>query len=402
MAGLLRNRRLLVGALVVAALVAVAMWPRAIEVETATIGTGPMIVTIDEDGRTRVRDRFVVTAPVAGEVLRIELQPGDRVEKGKTRLATIRALAAMPLDPRSRAEAEAAVRATEAAVGRANAERARLSTALDLARRELTRVKALAAGGAVAREEVERRETEVTAAAEAVRAAEFAVAGADHELTVARARLLPVASGGTTRDWVITSPVDGVVLARHRESQTVVPAGDVLLEIGDPTRLEIVADMLSADVVRIRTGSRVLVEEWGGPQALEGRVRRIEPAGFTKVSALGVEEQRVNVVIDFDASTEAARSLGDNYRVEVRVVVWEAPSVVKVSPGALFRQGSDWAVYVLDGDVARVRTVTIGERNASEAEVKSGLAAGDEVIVYPPDTLADGIRVTRRQNPQAP
>jgi HlyD family secretion protein len=393
---LLRNRRVWLSVLVVGALVAAALWPETIPVETVDVRTGPLVVTIDEDGRTRVRDRFVVTAPVAGEVLRIEWRPGDRVEKGRTRLATIRAAAPMPLDSRTRAEGEAAVRAAESLVGRLTAERARLVPALDLARRELKRVEALAAGGAVAREEVERRETEVASATEAIRAAEFAVAGAEHELTVARARLAPSPAFGTTRDWVITSPVDGVVLARHRESQSVVPAGDVLLEIGDPTGLEIVSDMLSSDVVKIRPGSKVFIEEWGGPETLEGRVRRIEPAGFTKVSALGVEEQRVNVVIDFDPTTEAARTLGDNFRVEVRVVVWESPAVLQVPPGALFRQGDGWGAYVIDGDVARLRQVTIGERNATAAEVRSGLAAGDAAILYPPDTLVDGARVVRR------
>lgn len=394
--GLLGNRRVWLGALIVAALLAAALWPKTIGVDTTAVTTGPMVVTIDEDGRTRVRDRFVVTAPVTGELLRIELRPGDPVEKGRTRLATIRAAAPVPLDARTRAEGEAAVRAAESAVGRVTAERARLVPALDLARRELARVETLAAGGAVAREEVERRQADVAAAAEALRAAEFAVAGAEHELTVARARLMPAPAAGQARDWVITAPVDGVVLARHLESQTVVPAGSALVDIGDPARLEIVSDMLSSDVVKIRPGSRVLIDDWGGPEALEGRVRRIEPAGFTKVSALGVEEQRVNVVIDFASSTEAARALGDNFRVEVRVVVWEAPSVAQVASGALFRHGDGWGVYLVDGRVARLREVTIGERNATAAEIRSGLAAGDVVVLYPPDTLSDGARIAPR------
>ena len=393
---LLRNRRVLLGLLIVGALVAVAAWPRATAVEVATVSSGPMMVTIDEDGRTRVRDRFVVTAPVAGELLRIELRPGDRVERGKTRLAAVRPAAPMPLDARSRAEAEAAVQSAEAAVGRLTAELGRARTAAAQAHRELARAQSLAAGGAVAREEVERRQTEVAAADDAVRAGEFAIAQARYELDVARARLASPADGRPVRDWVITAPVDGVVLTRFRESQGVVPAGEPLVEIGDPTRLEIVADMLSSDAVKIQPGSRVLIEEWGGPDTLVGRVRRIEPAGFTKVSALGVEEQRVNVVIDFDSTAGAARALGDNFRVEVRVVVWETGSAVKVSPGSLFRRGEDWAVYVVEGDVARLRTVTIGERNGREARVVSGLEVGELVVVYPPDTLVDGGRVTRR------
>lgn len=393
---LLRNRRVLLGLLIVGALVAVAAWPRATTVEVATVSSGPMMVTIDEDGRTRVRDRFVVTAPVAGELLRIELRPGDRVERGKTRLAAVRPAAPMPLDARSRAEAEAAVQSAEAAVGRLTAELGRARTAAAQTHRDLARAQSLAAGGAVAREEVERRQTEVAAADDAVRAGEFAIAQARYELDVARARLASPADGRPVRDWVITAPVDGVVLTRFRESQGVVPAGEPLVEIGDPTRLEIVADMLSSDAVKIQPGSRVLIEEWGGPDTLVGRVRRIEPAGFTKVSALGVEEQRVNVVIDFDSTAGAARALGDNFRVEVRVVVWETGSAVKVSPGSLFRRGEDWAVYVVEGDVARLRTVTIGERNGREARVVSGLEVGESVVVYPPDTLVDGGRVARR------
>jgi HlyD family secretion protein len=333
---------------------------------------------------------------VTGEVLRIEWRPGDRVEKG-ARLATVRPAMPLPLDARSRAEAEAAVPSAEAAVGRLTAEHGRAKTALELARRELQRAQALAGGGAVSREEVERRQAQVDEAADAVRAAEFAIGQARYELDVTRARIAPAADLRATRDWVITAPVAGVVLARYRESQSVVPAGDPLLEIGDPSRLEIVADMLSADVVKIRPGSRVLIDEWGGPETLEGRVRRIEPAGFTKISALGVEEQRVNVLVDFQATTEAAKALGDNFRVDVRVVVWQADEVVKVSPGSLFRRGDAWAVFVVADGIARVRAVTVGERNAREARIVSGLTAGETVIVYPPDTLADDSRVVQRK-----
>jgi HlyD family secretion protein len=391
---LVRNRRLWFGALVVGALVALAMWPTSTPVETAAVTSGPMVVTIDEDGRTRVRDRFVVASPVTGEVLRIDLEPGDAVKKGQ-RVATVRPAAPVPLDARTRAEAEASVQAAEAARGRLPAERARADTALALANRELARVKSLAAGGAVAAEEVERRQADADAAAAAVRAAEAATAQGAREVDVARARIAPGRPTGA-RDVVVTAPVDGVILTRHRESESVVPAGDPLVEIGDPSKLEIVADLLSSDAVKVRPGSRVIVDQWGGDAPLAAHVRLVEPAGFTKVSALGVEEQRVNVIMDFDALPEAARRLGDGYRVEVRVVTWEAASVIKVPSGALFRSGESWAVYIVQDGRAHVRVVTIGERNANEAEVRAGLAAGDVVILYPPDTLADAARVTAR------
>jgi HlyD family secretion protein len=175
-----------------------------------------------------------------------------------------------------------------------------------------------------------------------------------------------------------------------------VPAGEPLLEIGDPAELEVVADLLSTDAVKIRPGSPVFIDQWGGPDALHGHVRRIEPAGFTKVSALGVEEQRVNVVIDFDAASAETPALGDNFRVEVRVVVWQADSVVKVPAGSLFRRGADWAVYAVEDGRARLRTVTVGQRSSQEAQIVSGLDAGAVVVLYPADTLEDGARVSVR------
>ena len=269
-------------------------------------------------------------------------------------------------------------------------------TVRDLAHQQLTRVQALAAGGAVAREEVDQREADAHAADDAVRAADYAVAQAEHDRDVARARLGSPSSPGAQRDWVIVSPVDGVVLARHHESQSIVPAGEPLLDVGDPSRLEIVADLLSTDAVKIRPGSPVLIEQWGGPTTLHGHVRRIEPSGFTKVSALGVEEQRVNVIIDFDAAGDEAPALGDNFRVEVRVVTWRADDVVKMPLGALFRDGDRWAAYVIDGGRARKQVLTLGQRNSEEAQVVDGVAAGAEVVLYPPDTLRDGVRVNVR------
>lgn len=389
---LLKNRRVWLGVLVVGGLIAMAAWPRTTEVEVGRATRATLRETIDEDGRTRVRERFVLTSPVSGELLRIDLQPGDAVRKG-ARLAVVRPAPPAPLDARTRAEAEAAIRSAEAALGRARAEQAQAATARDLAKRDLARSQALAAGGAVAREEVERMTSQATAADEAVRAAEFVVAQAQHELEVARARVENADATGAPHDWVILAPVDGVVLARHHESQSVVPAGEPLLDIGDPARLEIVSDLLSTDAVRVTAGSPVLIEQWGGASTLQGRVRRIEPSAFTKVSALGVEEQRVNAVIDFDQPPPA---LGDNFRVEVRIIVWEGDQVLTVPPGALFRRGEGWAVFAVDAGHARVRPVDIGHRNAEQVQILGGLEEGAPVVLYPPDTLDDGAWVAAR------
>jgi HlyD family secretion protein len=392
---LFRNPRLWTAGLVVGALLAIALWPRAVEVETAVVARGPLLVTIDEDGETRVRDRFVLTAPVTGEVLRIDLRPGDRVQKG-TRLATLRPAAPMPIDARTRAEGEAAVRSADAAIGRLTAERSRATTLRDRLRRELQRTRTLAEAGALPREELEARQAELDAAEDAVRAADYGVAQAEQEREVARARVAPVGTGAGGRDYAIVSPVSGVVLKQHRESQSVVPAGEPLLEIGDPAALEIVADLLSADAVKIAPGAEVLIDQWGGETVLRGRVRRIEPSAFTKVSALGVEEQRVNVIIDFVDPDEAAGALGDNFRVEVRIVLWQSASVLKAPPGSLFRQDGGWALYEVVQGRAALRPVQIGQRSDTETEIVNGVSEGATVVVYPPDTLRDGEKVRKR------
>jgi HlyD family secretion protein len=391
----LKNRRLWIGLVIVGGLVAVAVWPRAIEVDFTVVTRGPLVVTIDEEGVTRVRDRFVVTAPVAGDLARIALEPGDAVRKGQT-LLTLRPATPVPLDARTRAEIEAGARSAEALEGRARAERDRAASAATLAEQRAARARALLGGGAVAREEVEARDAEARSAADALRSAEFAIAQARQELQAMRARLGQLRAGEPQPDFVVVSPIDGLVLRRPQQSARVVAPGEPLLEVGDPARMEIVADLLSSDAVRVGPGAAVVIEQWGGPTPLRGCVRRIEPSGFTKVSALGVEEQRVNVIIDFESPLDERRSLGDGYRVEVKVVTWKADDVLKVPVGALFREADEWAVFVAAGDRAARRRVQIGQRSGLEAQVVGGLADGDQVIVYPPDTVADGIRVTPR------
>jgi HlyD family secretion protein len=261
----------------------------------------------------------------------------------------------------------------------------------------LPRQQELAAAGAISRDELEATQTSLKAAEEALRAADFSVDRAEYDLQMARARLQQPTAGG--RVIVITSPVDGAVLKRLRESEAVVQAGEPLVEVGDPNQLEVVADLLSTDAVRVQPGARVFIDQWGGGRALEGRVRRVEPSGFTKISALGVEEQRVNVVIDFVDPAGAAKALGDAYRVEVRIVIWEMADVLKVPVGSLFRRDESWAVFRVENGRARTQLVEIGERNAMEAQVTSGLNAGDTVVLHPPDTLADDTRVTERPSP---
>ena len=387
---LLKNVRLLAGVAVVAAILAVALWPKATDIDVATVARGPMQVTIDEEGETRVRERFVVSAPVSGTVERIELEPGDRVVRGKTLVARLRPAASPLLDPRTQGELRATVEAARAAVGQARAERDRVVASRARFESSVRRLETLIKAGAVSSDELEAAQTAFKSSDEAVHAAEFALARATHELDVARARLTPSTAGGGPVN--VLAPVDGVVLKRLRESASVIPVGEPLLEIGDPASLEIVSDLLSTDAVRVRRGARVIIDQWGGGQPLSGRVRLVEPSGFMKVSALGVEEQRVNVVVDFADEVEPAQ-LGDAYRVEVRIITWREESVLKVPVGALFRRGQDWAVFRVDEGRAREQKVEIGQRNDREAQVLNGLTEGQTVILHPPDTLNDQDRV---------
>jgi HlyD family secretion protein len=401
-------------------LLIIALRPTPIEVELASVTRGSIRVTVDEEGMTRIRDKFLVTAPVAGAISRIELEPGDRVRRGDV-FATIHPERPPLLDARARAERSANVESARAAVSAARADEQRAAAVLTNARSELRRVRPLNKAGAISDSELDTYETQVRSAEEAHRAALAAVARATSELQAAQAALVDdttTAGVGTNGRHVgesrgeagrvegrsgravpVRIPIDGVVLRRLRESESVVPAGDGLLEVGDPQRLEIVADFLSTDAVRIPAGGVVIVDQWGGGRSLEGRVRRVEPSGFTKVSALGVEEQRVNVIIDFTDPVEAWQALGDGFRVEVRAVLWDAPNVVRAPVGSLFRQGEAWAVYVERDGRAERRTVTIGHRNDRDAEVTGGLREGERVVMHPSDALTPGARVTPRDEP---
>lgn len=381
--------------LAVAAIAAVALWPESTAVDLAVAVRGPMEVTLDEDGETRVRERFVVSAPVAGRLQRIELEPGDAVVKGRTVVARLAPAAPPLLDPRARAEYDAAVASASAGMDQTRAERDRAAAVLERARAALRRQQALSEAGAVSRDDLEVAQTAVATSEEALRAATMGVARAEQEVRLARARLQTPTATGRIVD--VVAPVNGIVLRRLRESETVVPAGEGLVELGDPSQLEVVADLLSTDAVQVVPESPVRIEQWGGSHPLPAKVRRIEPSGFVKVSALGVEERRVNVIVALDDPAAAARALGDGYRVEVRIVVWRADDVLKVPVGSLFRRGNDWAVFAVAEERAALRTVSVGHRNNDEAEIVGGLTAGESVVLHPPDTLTTGARVSLRQ-----
>ena len=389
-----------IGAIAVVAVV-LALRPKPVQADFAPVERGPLRVTIDEEGETRVRDRFVVSAPLAGRVLRIQLEPGDSVVADETMLATFQPGDPTFLDARTRAEAEASVRAAEAELGWVRADRERAAAESEFARSEFNRQRELAANELVSKEQLEAAELRARTREEALRSADFAIRTAEYELEIAQASLLQVRGnqldGVSARSdtIILRSPIDGVVLRRLRESEAIVPAGEVLLEVADPAELEIVSDLLSTDAVKVRPGQNVLIEQWGEARALRGQVRRVEPSGFTKISALGVEEQRVNIIIDFEDVHEAWKALGDGYRVEIQVVIWEG-EVLKIPTSALFRHRQGWAVYTVRHRKALLQPVEVGQRNSFEAEVLTGLQNGEQVIVHPSDAIENGVAVIAR------
>jgi HlyD family secretion protein len=371
--------------------------PSAVPVDVAEVTRGDLRVTLDQEGTTRARHHYVISAPVTGRVQRISLEPGDRVLAGRTEIATLVPEAAPFLDARSRATAEARLKSAKALADQARAALAQAETLRDQAERERARTAHLFDGKAVSQSALEVAETEAHARSDAADAARAAVATAQHDVDVAAASLAAPAPGEPRGGrLVLHAPVDGVVLKRLQESESVVAAGTPLVEVADVGDLEIVADYLSTDAVKIRPDMPAEVDRWGGSAPLKGHVRRIEPGAFVKVSALGVEEQRVNVVVDIDDPREAWASLGDGYRVEVRVIVWQQASVLQVPSSALFRQGDAWAAFVIEDGRARLRRVEIGQQTGLATELRSGLAEHDRVLVHPSDKVAEGVQVTPR------
>ena len=370
-----------------------------VNVELGEVGRGPVTVTVDDLGETRVRDLFVVSAPVTGELLRVPLKPGDRVVARSTLLGRIRPSEPAPIDARNTAQAEANVRALTAQLAAAGSRVREVEAERRLAEQEYGRVIALAPRGFVSQATVDRARTTRDRTRSALAEAQQAAEAARHSLAAARAALIvPGTSADGRGSAAVTSPVSGYVLRVPQESERVVVAGTPLVEIGDPERLEMVTDLLSADAVRVRPGAAVSIEDWGGERPLRGRVRLVEPFGFLKISALGVEEQRVNVVIDFTDPRAAWTRLGHGYRATVRIAVWSAPDVVRVPVSALFRRGSGWSVFAVDEDGrARLTAVEIGPMNDSHAVVRRGLAPGARVVLHPGDRVADGVAVRGRE-----
>ncbi len=379
-----------------------AFWPQPVPVDMAIIERGEMLVTIDGDGQTRVREVYVVSAPISGRVLRTERHAGDEVKAGETLLATIRPADPTFLDRRARTQAESAVKAAEAGFALARAERARVQAELDFARAELGRARKLSARGNLSQRNLDRAVLNERTATAALAQSKAGLSMRSYELETARAALIqPGADGARAKDTAccvnVYAPVDGKVLRVLHESEAVVAAGTPLLELGDPADLEVVVDLLSGDAVRVTRGAPVTIEDWGGGKVLVGHVRRIEPSGFTKVSALGIEEQRVNVIVDFTEAREKWLKLGHGYRVEVRIEEWRGADLLKLPLGALFRDGDDWAVFAVVDERAVLRRISIGHRNGREAEVLDGLGAGDAVVLHPGDRIAEGVRVTARR-----
>ena len=380
-----------------AAAIAALAWafsPRPVEVEVAAVRQGRFEQAIEEDGRTRLKDRFTISAPVAARLARIALREGDSVAAGDT-VAVLSPVMSSMVDARSRSEATARLKAAAAGVERAAARIAKARIALQEAGLEQRRSEQLAADGFVS---AARLDAVRLAASAAQRELDVAMAEREvavHEQAQSAAALQPAASGAPGRPLHVRAPVSGVVLRVVQASEATIPAGAALLEIGDPSRMEVLSELLTTDAVQAQPGRPVVIERWGGP-AVEGRVRRVEPAAFTKVSALGIEEQRVNVLIDITSPPGAWQAMGDGFRVTARIITSRVDSATLVPVGAIFPHQGGMAVYKIDGHRARLQAVQLAGRNGSDAWVRDGIAPGQSVIAYPPAAVADGKRVKIR------
>lgn len=372
-----------------------AFWPQATEVELGTVSRGTFERSVQEDGKTRLRERYVVSTPLTGRVQRLTLKQGDAVERDAV-LATLWPVMPGLLDERTRQEQDQRIGALEAATRRASANVERSRAALDQAVADLKRSETLAQQGFVSPTQNESGRLTVRLRQKELDSARLEEHAAQHELEQARIAIRTFSQGGTgQRSWAIKSPVAGKVLKLSQESEGVVQAGTPLLELGDPAHLEVVVDLLTEDAAQVRPGTPALLSNWGGPQLLQARVRLVEPAAYTKVSALGVEEQRVNVVLDITSPPEQWIALGDGFKADVRIVVQTVPNALKVPVSALFPVGARAGLYGVDSGRAHLHEVDVQARNGSEAWIKSELAPGKEVILFPPSSLREGQRVEK-------
>lgn len=391
--------------LVLAAALAAAFWTKPVLVDMATVTHGPMRVTIDEEGRTRVREAYVVSTPVAGQLQRVQVLPGDPVLRGKSIVAHMRPTNPAALDVRTREQARAAVTAAEAALRVARADLNAAQARNDLAGVELERTRQLVARDIATDAALDRARQAARVAQANVDTAEAAIAMREAEIANAQAqligfddpRLAAAIANGTSDDIPLFAPIDGRILRVIQQSETSLPAGSPIMEIGNiENDLEIVVDLLSTDAVQVSVGDPVIVTDWGGQRDLSGQVTRIDPFGITKYSALGVEEQRVTAVIAFTSPPEALDGLGHGFRVETRIVVWQTDDALIVPASALFRLRDQWFVFAVSDGKARLKEVEIGRSNGIETQVLSGLQDGERVVLYPSSGLSDGGAVAER------
>jgi HlyD family secretion protein len=390
-------RWLVVGTLgfVAAGLLVFLFWPRPVEVDAAQVRTGPIAETVADQGMARVRQAYVVSAPVSGRLERVALEVGDRVIANQTVVARVRPTAPELLDPRSRAQAEANVQAARAALDSATEQRDRLAADAVRTRDRLRRVSDLAKQGVVASEDLETAQTQADQATHAVAAADADIRTRSANLASAQS-LLASPQAAASQVVTVTSPASGVVTHLLQQSERTVTVGTQLVEIGDTAGIEAAIEFLSQDAVKIRPGQKAEIYNWGGPADIPAEVRRVEPQGFTKISALGVEEQRTLVILQFTAPPDAWAGLAPGYRVWGRVYLRQLPSAVLTPLGALVRDSGDWAVYRIEQQRARLQPVRVGILTDSDAEIVSGLKSGDSVILYPSDLVHDGLRVQPR------
>ena len=396
------TKRIVIWSVVIGIIViglAFSFMPRAVMVDLVEVAPGPLVVTLDEEGETRVHDVYTLSAPVAGRVQRINWLVGDPVTANETVLARIEPGDPSFLDPRSEAQARAAVQAAEAARDLAAAAVKDAEAQYEFARAEFARMQELVKEGSVSKRDLDSAERDYKARHAGLDTARAALQVRNYELEVARAQLVSPLQTQDSREACdcipITAPVSGRILQITNRSERVVREGDVLMQIGDPKDLEIVVDYLSMDAVKIESGQRVIIDNWGGEKPLVGRVRLVEPFGFLKISALGIEEQRVNVIIDF-VGEDGWEKLGHGYQVETRVVLWEADEVLSVPLTALFRNGDKWALFVEEEGRAKLREVETGQKNGVVAEIRAGVAAGEKVVLHPSDRVSDDTRIRSR------
>lgn len=389
------------GALLLIGLIAWGLRPQPVAIDISQVTAGPMRVTVDEEGKTRIRERYTVVTPLTGQMRRIELKPGDEVRPGHTILTVIEPADPVLLDARTVVTTKARVNSAKAFKDQSGQMLTKARVAVDFADTEYRRTKSSYEKNGTSEQNMKEAEMFLRTKQAELKAAQFAEQIANFELEQAEATLMQVSPGNTAgaepARMVVPSPITGSVLNVFRESAGLVNAGTPLIELGDPKDLEVVVQVLSRDAVRIHPGAAAYLEHWGGEQPLRARVRRIEPAGFTKISALGVEEQRVNVLLDFVDPLESRATLGDNYRVEARIVVWESEKVIKVPAGALFRRNGDWAVFRVNYGQAKEQVIKVGHINPLDAEVLEGLQPGDLVVLHPGDRVKDGVQVVGRE-----